>query len=317
MATQRESDILTVAAIRSTKEAGSEVLFHERQRIYTLSTRAVKDDQTLSRLHEALKKRKPVKVSLNLQRGEIERTDEPPAKELEVLMREHPPLEKPQKIVPIELDKIDPMTFNLAGLYLKWPVFKLCEKIVPNYAKAKEIFDFCANLSCHLAGPPAVPPCIPFQYVRDGCYARAHQMRRIILKRWGYCVEKVFSFATANNDTLAVRADKWGGCCVTWWYHVAPLLRVRLQLKLPGGLPPVKLTLAMVIDPGMFDKPVLLSSWLAAQENKNCHANAHVTSYSIQPGTAYAPSYGGSFSTDPNYVSTEATLINYANLTTC
>lgn len=317
MATQRESDILTVAAIRSTKGAVTEILFHERQRIYTLSARTVKDEQILYRLQEALKKQQPVKVGLNLRRGEIERTSEPSVKELEILVRERLPLEKPQKIVPIELEKIDPMTFNLADLYLKWPVFKLCEKIVPNYAKAKEIFDFCAKLSCHLAGPPAEPPCIPFQYVRDGCYARAHQMRRIILKRWGYCVEKVFSFATANNDKLAVKADKWGGCCVTWWYHVAPLLRVRLQLKLPRSLPSVKLTLAMVIDPGMFDKPVLLSTWLAAQENKNCHANAHVTSYSIQPGTAYAPSYGGGFSTDPNYVSTEATLINYANLATC
>jgi hypothetical protein len=67
----------------------------------------------------------------------------------------------------------------------------------------------------------------------------------------------------------------------------------------------------------MFDKPVLLSTWLAAQENTICHLHAHVTSYSIQPGSAYAPSFGGGFTTDPNYVNTEATLNNYANLSTC
>jgi hypothetical protein len=87
----------------------------------------------------------------------------------------------------------------------------------------KEIFDFCAQLSCHLPGPYAVPPCIPFQYVRDGCYARAHQMRRIITTRYRYCCEKVFSFANQDDDRLAVKANKWGSCCVTWWYHVASL----------------------------------------------------------------------------------------------
>lgn len=41
----------------------------------------------------------------------------------------------------------------------------------------------------------AVQPCIPFRYVRDGCYARAHQVRRVITTRHGYRCEKVFSYA--------------------------------------------------------------------------------------------------------------------------
>jgi len=106
-----------------------------------------------------------------------------------------------------------------------------------------------------------------------------------------------------------VQANKWGGCCVFWWYHVAPLVRVRLGRWA---------VLLMVIDPGMFDKPVLLSTWLAAQENKNCSANAKVTQYSIQPGTAYAPNGGpNSYITDPNYTATDATLLAYQNLVTC
>jgi len=75
--------------------------------------------------------------------------------------------------------------------------------------------------------------------------------------------------------------------------------------------------LAMVIDPGMFDKPVLLSTWLAAQENASCSAHAHVTEYSIQPGSAYTPGPGGAFTTDPTYASTEATLLAYSGLVTC
>jgi hypothetical protein len=69
----------------------------------------------------------------------------------------------------------------------------------------------------------------------------------------------------------------------------------------------------------MFDKPVLLTSWLAAQENKTCSANAHVSMYSIQPGSAYWPDNhaGTTFGTDPNYVQTNATLLAYQNLITC
>jgi hypothetical protein len=75
----------------------------------------------------------------------------------------------------------------------------------------------------------------------------------------------------------------------------------------------------MVIDPSMFDKPVLLSSWLMAQENTGCAPNANVSMYSIQPGSAYTPANfsGTAFSTDPSYTSTNATLIAYKNLTTC
>ncbi|PYL59154.1 MAG: hypothetical protein DMF31_07745 [Verrucomicrobia bacterium] len=206
---------------------------------------------------------------------------------------------------------------------LRWPCFRLCTKVIPSYAKAKEIFDFCAKQSCHLPGPYDISPCIPFQYVVDGCYARAHKMRWIITTKYHYCCEKVFSFANQNADTLAVKADKWGGYCVCWWYHVAPLVRVSITIPPFGKLKTsIKLTLAMVIDPGMFDKPVLLSTWLSAQENKNCSANAKVSMYSIQPGSAYWPAnYQGTlFGTDDTYAQTDATLTNYRNgvtITTC
>jgi hypothetical protein len=316
MATARETDLLTVAAVRTAKTKSTQYLFHERERIFALAGRIAADEQSARRLEEALDQRRPVKAVLDGKRGLIQRISEPSKRELEEFARLRLPLERPDRIAPIDVRKIDPTTFNFVDLYLKWRCFRLCTNIVPSYAKAKEMFDFCAQLSCHLPGPYAVAPCIPFQYVIDGCYARAHQMRRIITTRYHYCCEKVFSFATDNKDTLAVQANKWGGCCVTWWYHVAPLIRVRLRLR---GFPKKKisLVLAMVIDPGMFDKPVLLSTWLAAQENAACSPYADVTSYSIQPGSAYTPYYGGGFTTDPNYTLTESTLNAYSSLTTC
>jgi hypothetical protein len=74
-----------------------------------------------------------------------------------------------------------------------------------------------------------------------------------------------------------------------------------------------------VIDPGMFDKPVLLSSWLQAQEDSTCWSPAKVTMYSIQPGSAYWPAdgTGTTFATDPSYTSTHYYLNLYKNLTTC
>jgi len=311
----KETALLTIAAIRTSKRAGAmRYLFNERQQIFDLR-RGTKSFEECRRILNAVPGWDlPVKVVLNPREGVIERIAAPSSEEVQEFRRNRILLEKPQRLQPIDLERIDPTQFNLADHYLRSPLFRLCKRVIPNYRKAKAIFDFCAQQSCHLGGPYAISPCIPFQYVIDGCYARAHKMRWIITQRYRYCCEKVFSFAVDNNDTLAVKADKWGGCCVEWWYHVAPLVRVRLKF---GSF---SIVLAMVIDPGMFNKPVLLSSWLAAQENTMCNPDAHVSKFSIQPGSAYGPAFCKSttaFSTDPAYVATDQTLINYHNLTTC
>jgi hypothetical protein len=319
MAKNREAEVVTVAAIRKSNSGPQQYLLNERQRIFSLSEKAEGGGDAARLLSQALERRTPVKVTLDTTRPLIHGAAEPSRKELETLAKERPPLPKGQtdRLAPIDLSKIDPSRFNIVDAYLKWRTFRLCDRVIPSYSKAKEIFDFCAQLSCHLPGPKAVTPCIPFQYVRDGCYARAHQMRRIITTRYGYCCEKVFSYAPYSDDVLAVQATKWGGCCVQWWYHVAPLVRVRLKLRLPRLPKDFSVTLAMVIDPGMFDKPVLLSTWLSAQENKVCSPLAKVSAYSIQPGSAYTPGWNGPYGTDPNYTATEATLLAYQSLVTC
>src|SRR5215212_1893687 len=298
----KDTEILTIAAIR---EESGRILFNEREQIFTLPETKVRDEVS-RRLYEALERKVPVKTLLDPRRGLVQRIDSLSEGEIEEFRRIHPRLEKPEKAMRVDVPNIDPTRFNIVDVSLKVPVFKLCTKIVPSYAKAKEIFDYCAQQSCHLPGPTTETPCIPFQYVRDGCYARAHKMRKIITEKYGYCCEKVFSFAIDNDDELAVQANKWGGCCVTWWYHVTPLIRVQIKIL------NIKFTLALVIDPGMFDKPVLLSSWLMAQENAACSPNARVSMYTIQPGSAYSPAngQGTAFSTDPAYTATNQTLIN-------
>jgi hypothetical protein len=312
MAREKDTGILTVAAIRKGKE-GEEILFNEHQQIFILPSAMRSVKEVSGSLKDSLKKKEPVKVTLDLRKGVIEKLDVAKLAEIEKFRNARVLLENPCKSVKINVKTIDPTAFNLVDLKLKWPPFLLCTKVVPSYAKAKEIFDFCAAQSCHLPGPYGISPCIPFQYVRDGCYARAHKMRRIITTNYGFCCEKVFSFANQGSDRLAVQANKWGGCCVTWWYHVAPLIRVKVKIL------SFSIELAMVIDPGMFDKPVLLSTWLSAQENTTCSANANVSMYSIQPGSAYSPANytGTAFTTDPAYTATDATLTAYSGLTTC
>jgi hypothetical protein len=306
MPSSRETGIMTVAAIRKVK-GETQYLFNEKEAIFTLV--GGKDRRaSAERLKRARRGKVPVKAEIDTREGVIHRIGELSGRELEKFRYERILVEKPDKAFKVDLSSIDPTRFNLAHYHRGIRCFRPCKRIIPNYLKAKEIFDFCAKQTCSLGGPFSVSPCIPFQYVRDGCYARAHKMRWIITKKYHYCCEKVFSFAVYGNDTLAVQANKWGGCCVTWWYHVAPLVRMRLG----------PFVLLLVIDPGMFDKPVLLSTWLAAQQNKNCSPNAHVSLYSIQPGSAYTPAGGWTaFSTDPNYIATDATLIAYKNLLTC
>jgi hypothetical protein len=317
----KEAGVLTIAAMREPREdAVIECLFNEREQIYTVA-RTKSALPVSDRLREALELRQPVKAVLNPRRGVVQKVELLPDRELREFEKGRTFLDAPDKPVRIELEKIDPTKFNIVDHYLDFPCFRLCRNTIPSYAVAKAIFDFCSAQSCHLPGPPAISHCIPFQYVRDGCYARAHKMKQIIEDQYGYCCEKVFSFANQGNDRLWVRAGKWGGCCVDWWYHVAPLVRVRVQLSFRIGTSRLAfdLQLAMVIDPSMFDKPVLLSTWLAAQENKSCRSSAHMSSYSIQPASAYTPaSYAAtSFTTDPAYAATHQTLIDYKNYTTC
>jgi hypothetical protein len=288
-------------------------LFNERQRIFALppATKAAAAHARL--LRQAFRREEPVRVTLDERKGLIQKVVASSPSESAEFRRQRPLLGRPDRVEAIAIDEIDPTQFNIVDHHLKFDCFRLCDQIVPGYKTAKDIFDYCGAQSCNLPGPFGISPCIPFQYVRDGCYARAHKMRQIIETKYQYCCEKVFSFANQNDDALAVRADKWGGCCVTWWYHVAPLIRV--QAHIFG----VSFVLALVVDPGMFEKPVLLSSWLSAQKNTGCDPHANVSMYSIQPGSAYTPAnYAGTaFTTDPSYTATDATLVAYSTLKTC
>jgi Glutaminase len=181
--------------------------------------------------------------------------------------------------------------------------------VIPDMATAQLMFDYIAHQCCALGGPYTIDFPISFQYCEDGCYARAHKMCWIINNKYNYGTHKIFSFANSGPDVLSVKCEKWRGCCVTWWYHVAPLVNINT----PGGVK------AYVFDPAMFDQPVLLATWLHAQKNPACSATPNVSMINIQPTTSYSPaSYSGlTFDTDPLYADTDTTMVHYSTLHTC
>jgi Glutaminase len=292
-----DEQVVGIARIIHLDKGSVQLLFNERQSPFTITTENPEFGNIIRIAELAFAEKKPVKM-LSTAPGVLKKLSTPSETELQQYNeRMRLNLRLPEEVRAVDLRKIDTAVFNTVA-WQKWKVFNLCVKAVPNLATAQTIFDYCKQQSCKLA-PTQEQPCIPFQYVRDGCFARAHKMKQIIEKKYGYCTEKVFSF----GDYLHVQAA--GGCCVSWWYHVAPLIRVQMS---PG------IQICYVIDPGMFSAPVTLFTWLYAQENKTCDNSAHLLTYSIQPSSAYTPvGYppGNTYSTDNSYTDTYEKLVYY------
>ncbi len=121
--------------------------------------------------------------------------------------------------------------------------------------KAQQVFDAMNATSCNPLTVPA--PCIPFLYPDDGCWARAHEICRLIINM-GLSPKKVWI-----QGSLYVNTKNNPSCHVWWGWHVAPTLCVRGQ-----GLFLFQ-TQRMVIDPSLFTKPVSKATWKGVQGDPN------------------------------------------------
>ena len=100
---------------------------------------------------------------------------------------------------------------------------------------------------------------VPYHYPVDGCYARAQMMAQM-LTRAGIASERVFATSTVPGGLHIPNQfseDQPGGAPpeTTWWYHVAPIVRVKTAA---GAIEET------VIDPSTQSGPVPISAWLAA-----------------------------------------------------
>lgn len=182
-----------------------------------------------------------------------------------------PPFEKfPKPGIPFDI-----------GRWKGWPWnwFGCISKI-----KAQQVFDAMKATSCNPLTIP--PPCIPFLYPDDGCWARAHEMCRLMINM-GLLPKKVWI-----RGSLHVQTKNNPNCSVWWGWHVAPTLCVRG----PGFFQ----TQRMVIDPSLFSSPVTEVTWKGVQGDPNA-------TLTDTDATQYWPSGG----TDPNYTDTNIRLAFY------
>lgn len=151
--------------------------------------------------------------------------------------------------------------------------------------KAQQVFDAMRATSCD---PLTVPvPCIPFLYPDDGCWGRAHEMRRLMVNM-GLSPKKVWI-----QGSLQASTKNNMNCYVWWGWHVAPTLCVRG----PGFFQ----RRDMVIDPSLFASPVTKAGWKGVQGDPNATLTDSSGSIFYLWGSV----------TDPTYVQTNNVLATY------
>lgn len=153
--------------------------------------------------------------------------------------------------------------------------------------KAQQVFDAMAATSCDPLTVPAL--CIPFRYPDDGCWARAHEMCRLMINM-GLSPRKVW-IDHSFGYWLHVNTKNNPQCFVEWFWHVAPTLCVR------AGFFQTQL---MVIDPALFTTPVSEATWKGVQGDPGATLT-HTGADQFWHG-------GG---TDPTYSNSNAILAQY------
>jgi hypothetical protein len=187
---------------------------------------------------------------------------------------------------PLELPRPAPDWYGFLRWWI-WPWnwwFRGCISV----QHAQQVFDQMSATSC---APLTVPaPCIPFLYPDDGCWARAHEMCRLMLGM-GLSPRKVWIQGSLHTPT---RNNPF--CFVNWGWHVAPTLCVRRARCWRLW---IWCTEKMVIDPSLFTTPVSVSQWKSVQGDPNA-----ALTY-----TAASDYLWGQ--TDPGYVKTNDRLAYY------
>jgi len=164
--------------------------------------------------------------------------------------------------------------------WIWWP-FRCCGCI--STTRAQQLFDLVSAQTCNPLSVP--PPCIPFLYPDDGCWARAHEMCRLLINA-GASPKKIWIDGNLHTPTRNNPA-----CFVHWYWHVAPTLCVRLSWFHCED---------MVIDPSLFTKPVTEAAWKGVQGDASATLTPTAASVYMRPAQ-----------TDPGYTDTNVQLNYY------
>jgi hypothetical protein len=163
---------------------------------------------------------------------------------------------------------------------------QLAREVAPplSLERVTQLFGLVERADC---GPqPSGTVCIPFMYPDDGCWARAHEMHKILASQ-GAPPRKAWLYGQ-----LQVRTKNNPNCSVSWRYHVAPTL-------------PVENLGDHVLDPSMFRAPVPVTQWVSAQ-------GGSMSALKPTEGTVfYRPESGTGLQYDINYTATRDALNTY------
>lgn len=178
--------------------------------------------------------------------------------------------------------------------WFEWPFRLFRPRGCISMAEAQQVFDAMSAKSCNPSA--TMTPCIPFMYPDDGCWARAHEMCRLMIVM-GFQPKKIW-IKRSNGNILHAATRNHPNCFIEWTWHVAPTLCVRQGCLFWFW------TKDMVIDPSLFTVPVTIAEWKAVQGD---------------PGAILTPSdasvyYLWTNQTDPTYSSTNQYLQFYRTM---
>ena len=174
----------------------------------------------------------------------------------------------------------DQLTNNLPGVEVKFAHIDTFGKLNGRLATMGELTEMMASLYDESN--------IPYGYITDGCYARAHMMDESF-RQHGINNAKMFCKGDleAKNDLMTAR----------WWYHVAPLVFVD-----DGNGKPIP----KIIDPGFSREPMDPEQWVLAM-NKGPSVEVDLVDApqyyprDSEPDEDFAASLGPSIKTAQSY----------------
>lgn len=111
----------------------------------------------------------------------------------------------------------------------------------------------------------AADPNIPFEYIRDGCYARAHVMCDTMNKD-GIPSAKLFVMVDDPENTALSAKNRYMDA--QWWYHVAPMC---MASDADGQVKPY------MMDPSVADHPIQPSEWVRKVWTQPCPIHLDIT----------------------------------------
>jgi hypothetical protein len=100
---------------------------------------------------------------------------------------------------------------------------------------------------------------IPFEYIVDGCYARAHLMCQTMMKDDINCGKMFVMVEDPMGSDRLTAKNKFMNA--EWWYHVAPLVFAKDDItnKIEG----------FIMDPSMANRPLKAEEWIGMMRAKN------------------------------------------------